>query len=161
MPRSFDTFLGVFWTLSTPRYQYSEFSLLLWLSACCLSYPICPTHLTSPPISNNLNSLKFLPFVFPISSCPSEFNCHFVREALSGIPNEVVFPSYRYARRQWHFSHSPVMVDGVAYWTNVYFRHSTVRVRTTPGPTHRPLAAPWLHTWLYTADTPRTLFSND
>ena len=47
-----------FLTPSTPLYQYSEFSLLPWLFVCWLSYPISPTYLTVPSISNNLNSFS-------------------------------------------------------------------------------------------------------
>lgn len=59
-------FLALLGTPPTPLSQYSDFSLLLYLSVCWLSYSISPTHLTISSISSNLNSFH---------SCFSGFQC--------------------------------------------------------------------------------------
>lgn len=98
--------------------------------------------------------ISFPPLRFPISSHSSEFNYHFLREALPDVPNEVRclltwirwdvdIPS---TALPWH----------TAPWTKVYFQRNTVssvRVRTTSVTTHHPVTAPWL----YTADISLTV----
>ena len=137
-------FLAFLGTPPTPLRQYS-WLLTAPLLVCALAVLPHQSHTSYNLIHfQQFKFISFLPLRFPISPHSSEFNYHFLREALPDVPNEVrcLLTWIRWdvdtpsTALPWH------MAPWTKPWTKVYFQHnrvSAVRVRTTPITTHHPV----------------------
>ena len=137
-----------------------SFVLILWLVTAALLVCVLVVLPHQSHTSYNVidfqqfKFISFLPLRFPISSHSSEFNYHFLGEALPDVPNEVRC-LLRWIRWDGDIP-STALPQHTAPWTKVYFQHNTgssVGVRTTSVTTHHPVIAPWL----YTADISLTV----